>query len=99
MTLALFDFFLLSIAIFGTLAYRTIAGAAERTARVLAERVAQDVAGFYLEVQGEMDLLARRVGAELLEFREGALTAASVEELVESACTRVRSPVLSSACW
>ena len=99
MTLALFGFFLLSIAIFGTLAYRTIAGAAERTARVLAERVAQDVAGFYLEVQGEMDLLARRVGAELLEFREGALTAASVEELVESACTRVRSPVLSSACW
>ena len=82
-TLALFGFFLLSIAIFGTLAYRTIAGAAERTAQVLAERVAQDAAGFYLEVQGEMDLLARRVGAELLEFREGALTAASVEELVE----------------
>ena len=82
-TVALFGFFLLSIAIFGTLAYRTIAGAAERTAEVLAERVVQDAAGFYLEVQGEMDLLARRVGSDLLRFRDGALRNASVGELVE----------------
>jgi two-component system nitrogen regulation sensor histidine kinase NtrY len=82
-TLALFGFFVLALAICGTLAYRTIAGASERTAEVLAERIAQDAAGFYLEVQGEMDLLARRVGADLLEFREGALLDASVEELVE----------------
>ena len=82
-TLALFGFFLLSIAIFGTLAYRTITTAAERTAEVLAERVVQDAAGFYLEVQGEMALLARRVGADLLQFRDGALASASVEELVE----------------
>jgi two-component system nitrogen regulation sensor histidine kinase NtrY len=82
-TLALFAFFLLSNAIFGTLAYRTLTDAAERTAGVLAERVAIDGSSFYLEVQGEMDLLARRAGADLLEFRDGALIAASVEELVE----------------
>ena len=82
-TLALFGFFVVSIAISGTLAYRTIAGAAERAAEVLAERIAQDAAGFYLEVQGEMDLLVRRVGADLLQFHEGALQKASVAELVE----------------
>ena len=82
-TLALFGFFLLSIAIFGTLAYRTITGAAERTAQVLAERVVQDAAGSYLEVQGEMNLLAQRVGEDLLRFEDGALQAASVDELVQ----------------
>jgi hypothetical protein len=64
-TLALFAFFVLSNAIFGTLAYRTLTDAAERTARVLAERVAIDASSFYLEVQGEMDLLARRAGADV----------------------------------
>ena len=82
-TVALFSFFLLSIAIFGTLAYRTISDAAERTAQVLAERVAQDAAGFYLEVQGEMNLLAQRAGEDLLQFKDGALQAASVDELVQ----------------
>ena len=82
-TLALFGFFLLSIAIFGTLAYRTITGAAERTAQVLAERVVQDAAGSYLEVQGEMNLLAERVGEDLLRFEDGALQSASVDELVQ----------------
>ena len=82
-TLALFGFFLLSIAIFGTLAYRTITGAAERTAQVLAERVVQDAAGSYLEVQGEMNLLAQRAGEDLLRFEDGALQAASVDELVQ----------------
>ncbi len=82
-TVALFAFFLLSLAIFGTLAYRTLAGAAGRTATALAERVADEAAGWYLEVQGSMDLLARRVGADLLEYREGALVGGSVSELVE----------------
>ncbi len=83
LTLALFGFFLLSIAIFGTLAYRTITQAAERTAQVLAERAVQDAAGSYLQVQGEMSLLAERVGEDLLQFRDGALRAASVDELVQ----------------
>ena len=82
-TLALFAFFLLSNAILGTLAYRALTDAAERTAQVLAERVALDAAGFYQEARGEMDLLARRAGADLLEFEGGALKAASVEELVQ----------------
>ena len=82
-TVALFAFFLLSNAIFGTLAYGTLTDAAERTAQVLAERIAIDASTVYLEVQGEMELLARRAGADVLEFRDGALVAASVEELVQ----------------
>ncbi len=82
-TAALFAFFVLSIAIFGTLAYRTLTGAASRTAAALAERVGDEAAGWYLEVQGSMDLLARRVGADLLEYRDGRLVGGSVAELVE----------------
>lgn len=82
-TATFFGFFLLAVAIFGTLAYRTLSGAAIRTAELLAERVVEEGAEWYLEVQGSMALLARRVGAELLEYREGALRDGSVEELVE----------------
>jgi len=82
-TLALFGFFLLANAIFGTLAYRTIAGAAQRAARVLAERVVEDAADWYLEESGEMGPLARRVGTELMEYRRGELREGSVAELVE----------------
>jgi len=82
-TAALFAFFLLSIAIFGTLAFQTLSGAAVRTAEALAERVSDEAAGWYLEVQGSMDLLARRVGADLLEYRDGELVGGSVSELVE----------------
>ncbi len=82
-TLALFGFFVLAIGIFGTLAYRTIDGASHRAARVLAERVVEDASRWYLQVGGEVNLLARRVGAELLEYRGGALRDASVEELVQ----------------
>jgi two-component system, NtrC family, nitrogen regulation sensor histidine kinase NtrY len=81
-TLALFGFFLLSNAIFGTLAYRNIAGAAERAAQVLAERIAQDAAELYLEI-GRIDQLARRVGGDLLEYRNGQLTSGAAEEPVE----------------
>lgn len=82
-TLALFGFFVLANAIFGTVAYRTIDGASHRAAEVLAERVAEDAAGWYFEESGAMELLARRVGAELLEYRTGELREGSVEELVE----------------
>ncbi len=82
-TLALFGFFVLSLAIFGTLAYRTLSGAAVRTARALATRVAEEGAGWYVEVGGSMELLARRVGSDVLEYREGALRGGSVDELVE----------------
>lgn len=82
-TWTLFGFFLLSNALFGTAAYRTLAGASERTASALAERVVGQIADAYLEEGGEMELLARRVGADLLEYRDGELVGGSVEELIE----------------
>ncbi len=81
-TLALFGFFVLAIALFGTLAYRTIADTSGRAARVLAERVAEDAQGWYGEVSGRMQALSRRVGVELLEYRGGELRDGSMEELV-----------------
>jgi signal transduction histidine kinase len=82
-TLALFGFFFLSIAIFGTLAFQTLSGAAERTASAVAERLVEDGALGYLDVSGQMELLAQEVGADLLEYRDGELIDGSAEELVE----------------
>ncbi|MCG6956754.1 MAG: HAMP domain-containing protein [Gemmatimonadetes bacterium] len=82
-TLALFGFFTLANVIFGTVAYRAIAEASHRAAQVLAERATDDAAGWYFEVSGRMEALARRVGAELLDYRRGALQAGSVQELVD----------------
>ncbi len=81
-TLALFAFFALSNLIFGSLAYRTIAGASQRASRVLAERAVNDAAASYFDVGGDVDLLASRVGADVLEYRNGELHDGSVEELV-----------------
>ena len=82
-TLALFGFFVLSIAIFGTLAYQTLSGAAESTATALAERLVDDGAAGYFESFGDMGILAEEVGADLLEYRDGELIEGSAEELVE----------------
>jgi signal transduction histidine kinase/HAMP domain-containing protein len=82
-TLALFGFFVLSNLLLGGLAYRTIAGASQRAARVLAERAVDDAAATYLDMQGQITLLARRVGADLLGYRAGELREASIDELVE----------------
>jgi two-component system nitrogen regulation sensor histidine kinase NtrY len=82
-TLALFGFFFLSIAIFGTLAFQTLSDAAERTATALAERLVEDGASGYLDVAGQMEILAQEVGADLLEYRNGELIDGSAEELVE----------------
>ena len=81
-TAALFGFFLLSNAIFGTLAFRNISGAAQRAAQVLAERMAEDAALVYLE-ERRMELLSTRVGGELLEYRNGELREGPQAELVE----------------
>lgn len=81
-TLALFGFFFLSIAFFGALALQTLSNAAERTASALAERIVEDGAAFYNEAQGSMQLLAREVGADLLEYRDGELREGSADELV-----------------
>ena len=82
-TLALFAFFALSNLIFGTLAYRTIAGASQRAAQVLSERLVNEAAVSYEEVSGVIELLAERVDADLLEYRDGALWEGSLEPLVE----------------
>ena len=82
-TVALFGFFLVSAALFGTLAFRTLNLATERTAAAIAGRVAADAAAFYRDVQGSMTLLSGRVGADLLEYRAGELRGGSVDDLVE----------------
>lgn len=82
-TMGLFGFFLISIVIFGTLAFRILASAAVRTATALAERVVEDGAEWYSEAGGSMALLSERLGADLLEFRHGELRGGSVDELVE----------------
>ena len=82
-TLALFGFFLVSAALFGTVAFRTLNQATERTAAAIAGRVAADAAAFYRDVQGSMTLLSGRVGADLLEYRAGELRGGSVDDLVE----------------
>ncbi|HSG49295.1 MAG TPA: ATP-binding protein [Longimicrobiales bacterium] len=82
-TLALFGFFAVSNLIFAMLAYRTITGASDRAAQVLAERVVSDAAGSYLEEAGEIELLAQRVGSDLLEYRDAGLREGSLEPLVE----------------
>ncbi|MDE2764091.1 MAG: ATP-binding protein [Gemmatimonadota bacterium] len=82
-TWTLFGFFIVSNVLFGTLAYRTLAGASERTATALAERVVSQIGEAYLEEGGSMELLSRRVGADLLEYRHGELVGGSVDELIE----------------
>ena len=82
-TWMLFAFFIASNAVFGTLAYRALAGASERTATALAERVVAQIAEAYREEGGSMELLARRVGADLLEYRGGELVGGSANELIE----------------
>jgi len=82
-TWTLFGFFILSNVVFGTLAYRTLSGASERTARALAERVVAQISDAYREEGGSMELLARRVGADLLEYRAGELVGGSADELIE----------------
>jgi signal transduction histidine kinase len=82
-TLALFGFFTIANALFGTIAYRTLSQASRRSAQVIAERVGEDASGWYRTLGGQMQRLASQVGAELLQYRNGELREGSVEELVE----------------
>ncbi|MEX2466913.1 MAG: ATP-binding protein [Gemmatimonadota bacterium] len=82
-TVALFGFFALANALFGTVAYRTLSQASHRSAEVIAERVVDDAALWYRAVGGGMDRLARQVGADLVAYRGGELAEGSVEELIE----------------
>ena len=82
-TLALFAFFVLSAALFGSLALRTLSDATVRAAAAIAARIAADAAAFYYEAGRSMALLSSRVGADLLEYRAGELRGGSVDEAVE----------------
>lgn len=82
-TVTLFGFFLIPSLAFGTLAYRTLSGAAMRTAETLAERAVEEGAGSYGEVAGAMDALARRTGSDLLLYAGGELIDGSLQELVD----------------
>ncbi len=82
-TLALFAFFVLSAALFGSLAFRTLSDATVRAAAAIASRIAADAAAFYYEAGRSMTLLSSRVGADLLEYRGGELRGGSVDDAVE----------------
>jgi len=82
-TLALFGFFALANALFGTVAYRTLAQTSHRSAEVIAERVVADASNWYRALGGQMERIASQVGAELIEYRDGELREGSLEELVE----------------
>ncbi|MDZ7779343.1 MAG: ATP-binding protein [Gemmatimonadota bacterium] len=82
-TWALFGFFALANALFGTVAYRTLSQASYRSAEVIAERVVDDAAVWYRALSGGVDRLARQVGADLVVYREGELDEGSVDELIE----------------
>ncbi len=80
-TLALFAFFLLSTAGIGVVAWRALSGASTRTATALAERIVQEAAEGFGDF--ELGALARRVGADLVIYRNGQLERGAVHELVE----------------
>ena len=82
-TLALFGFFTLANALFGTVAFRTLDEASRRSAQVIAERVVENAAVWYQALGGQMERLASQVGADLLEYRGGQLLDGSLEEVVD----------------
>ena len=81
LTAALFLFFLLPMAAFGATAYRALSREVVRTAAALADRALTQAAS---EAEGEpLGDLARHVGAELLLYRDGVLSAAAVPEVID----------------
>jgi signal transduction histidine kinase/HAMP domain-containing protein len=82
-TLALFGFFTIANALFGTIAYRTLVQTSRRSTQVIAERVAEDAASWYRALGGQMQRLANQVGAEVLHYRAAELVEGSAEELVD----------------
>lgn len=82
-TLALFAFFLLPTILFGTLAYRALAGETVRTARVVAERAVAQAVAAYPELPGNWRALSGRIGEEVLYYHRGELAQASSLETVQ----------------
>jgi signal transduction histidine kinase len=81
LTLALFAFFLLPMAVFGATAYQALSREVVRTAGALAERALEQAAG---ELGGRtLPTLAEHVHADLLLYHRGVLTGASSPEVLE----------------
>ncbi len=82
-TFALFAFFLIPSVAFGTLAYRTLAGAAVRAGELLAERAVDDAGRRYLDGGASVGLSGPGPSPDLLLYEFGELTEGSPAELVE----------------
>ena len=82
-TFALFAFFLIPSLAFGTLAYRTLAGAAVRAGELLAERAVDDAGRQYLDGSGSIGPRRPGPSPDLLLYEFGELTEGSPAELVE----------------
>ena len=82
-TLALFAFFLVPTALFGWVAYRGFAGEVERAARTISARAVRQAVQEFQQSQGNLRLLADRIGAEVLYYyNSGELAQASSPEAV-----------------
>ncbi|HYJ80450.1 MAG TPA: ATP-binding protein, partial [Longimicrobiaceae bacterium] len=81
LTLALFAFFLLPMAVFGATAYRALSREVARTAAALADRALAQAAS---EIQGAtLGELAQHVGADLLLYHRGVLAEAAAPEVID----------------
>lgn len=82
-TIALFAFFLLPTVLFGMLAFRALAGEADRTARVVAERAATQAVTAFGERAGDLRAVADRIEEGVLYYHRGELADASSPEVFE----------------
>jgi signal transduction histidine kinase len=81
LTLALFVFFLLPMAVFGETTYRALSREVERTAAALADRSLAQGAG---EVQGAtLGELAQHMDADFLLYHRGVLAEAAAPEVID----------------
>ncbi len=81
-TFALFAFFLIPSLVFGTLAYRTLSGAAIRAGELLAERAVDEAGRRYLGGDGSVGLSTPGPSPDLLLYESGELIEGSPAELV-----------------
>ncbi|MEN8376098.1 MAG: HAMP domain-containing sensor histidine kinase, partial [Gemmatimonadota bacterium] len=81
-TLALFFFFLVPTLAFGAVAYRTVAGAAEREAEATVSRSSAQAVDVFAAAGGNLQTVAGLVGLDVLFYQGGELITSSRPELV-----------------
>jgi signal transduction histidine kinase len=82
-SLALFLFFLAPALAFGAVAYRALAGTAEREAEAVATRTSRQAAEILSVAGGNLQTVAELVGLDVLFYQNGELLTSSRPELVE----------------